>query len=485
METRNTVYTIDEVKKHGSPTDAWIIIHGNVYDVTRYLNVHPGGLYILYNKCGGDGTESFEKMFHSGVARDLLDKMKIGVLDPTQQVSTKKKVSHKSHSITTTGSRMKESKQTKETKEPKESKEPKEEEKKPSSQHSSKHSSKKKLSASNDHKASTSTSTPSTPKSKSTSMATSNSSGSSSSLKARQQAADDTDAMLHDMLFNYGLKSSFSSATPPKSYTSAKYKNDSDEDTTSDSSSSSTEEVVGAISPKMDKCFKLRAINYLTHDTNVYVFDVSQGKKLDLPLGHHICLYVMIDGERLKRSYTPIVDKPGSFELLVKTYKTRKVSDELAHMRAGDYVFARGPFGHFRYDPEAKYSRVCMYAAGTGITPHYQILAHASKNKTATKFELLYTNKDVGDILLKKKFDSWTSSKSFSFKVTYFLTRAKDGSWSGETGRITSDSVQRLIKPSSSDEKELHLICGPDGFRDTMEAILRDLKIDGKRIVSF
>jgi cytochrome-b5 reductase len=79
------VYTLQEVKKHASPTDAWIIIHGNVYDVTKYLNTHPGGLYILYNKCGGDGTDSFENMFHSSVARSLLDKMKIGTLDSTQQ----------------------------------------------------------------------------------------------------------------------------------------------------------------------------------------------------------------------------------------------------------------------------------------------------------------------------------------------------------------------------------------------------------------
>jgi cytochrome-b5 reductase len=138
-----------------------------------------------------------------------------------------------------------------------------------------------------------------------------------------------------------------------------------------------------AISPKADKTFKLRAINYLTHDTNVYIFEISDStKKLDLPLGHHICLYVMIDGERMKRSYTPIVDKPGSFELLVKTYQTRKVSEEMSHMRVGDHVYARGPFGHFRYDPDAKYTRICMYAAGTGITPHYQILAHAAKKKS-------------------------------------------------------------------------------------------------------
>jgi hypothetical protein len=65
------------------------------------------------------------------------------------------------------------------------------------------------------------------------------------------------------------------------------------------------------------------------------------------------------------------------------------------------------------------------------------------------------------------------------------LQLKKDATWAGEVGRITSDSVERIVKPSPADAKELHLICGPDGFRDSLETLLRELKIDGKRIVSF
>jgi cytochrome-b5 reductase len=87
MEQKDTLFTHEEVKVHNSPNDAWIIIHNNVYDVSKYLSTHPGGVSILLNKCGQDGTESFENMFHSPLARNLLDKMKVGRVEPLNGIS--------------------------------------------------------------------------------------------------------------------------------------------------------------------------------------------------------------------------------------------------------------------------------------------------------------------------------------------------------------------------------------------------------------
>lgn len=35
--------TIDEVSKHNSQTDCWMAVRGIVYDVTEFLEQHPGG----------------------------------------------------------------------------------------------------------------------------------------------------------------------------------------------------------------------------------------------------------------------------------------------------------------------------------------------------------------------------------------------------------------------------------------------------------
>jgi len=51
--------TREEVAKHNKPDDAWIIVDGDVYDVTKFAGVHPGGTQILLEYAGKDATEDF------------------------------------------------------------------------------------------------------------------------------------------------------------------------------------------------------------------------------------------------------------------------------------------------------------------------------------------------------------------------------------------------------------------------------------------
>lgn len=56
-KTSNT-YTLDEVKKHNSSSDCWLIINNSVYNVTSFIPKHPGGKDILKG-CGKDATSLF------------------------------------------------------------------------------------------------------------------------------------------------------------------------------------------------------------------------------------------------------------------------------------------------------------------------------------------------------------------------------------------------------------------------------------------
>jgi len=51
-----------------------------VYDVTKYLPLHPGGKQLISRNAGKDITDDFEGMFHSIKARDMLEKYEVGVL---------------------------------------------------------------------------------------------------------------------------------------------------------------------------------------------------------------------------------------------------------------------------------------------------------------------------------------------------------------------------------------------------------------------
>ena len=49
-------YTWDEVKKHTCPDNKWIVIDGNVYDISRWAKKHPGGARIISHFAGDDAT---------------------------------------------------------------------------------------------------------------------------------------------------------------------------------------------------------------------------------------------------------------------------------------------------------------------------------------------------------------------------------------------------------------------------------------------
>lgn len=51
-------FTLGEVAKHNHEKDCWLVIHGRVYDVTNFLDDHPGGYDIVVTNSGtGCGTE--------------------------------------------------------------------------------------------------------------------------------------------------------------------------------------------------------------------------------------------------------------------------------------------------------------------------------------------------------------------------------------------------------------------------------------------
>ncbi|KZO98138.1 putative cytochrome b5 [Calocera viscosa TUFC12733] len=72
------VITIDELKEHSSKDSLYILIHGKVYDVTKFLDEHPGGDEVILAEKGTDATEAFEDVGHSDEARALLPDMLVG-----------------------------------------------------------------------------------------------------------------------------------------------------------------------------------------------------------------------------------------------------------------------------------------------------------------------------------------------------------------------------------------------------------------------
>ena len=77
----NLPLTLDEVKKRNSADDCWSIIDGNVYDLTNWVESHPGGKERITAICGKDGTSSFlGKHSNSNSAKSQLNRFELGKL---------------------------------------------------------------------------------------------------------------------------------------------------------------------------------------------------------------------------------------------------------------------------------------------------------------------------------------------------------------------------------------------------------------------
>merc|ERR1719401_2841174 len=55
--------TLAEVAKHNTKTDCWVVVNGEVLDVTKFLSEHPGGELAIITFAGKDATEEFN-MIH-------------------------------------------------------------------------------------------------------------------------------------------------------------------------------------------------------------------------------------------------------------------------------------------------------------------------------------------------------------------------------------------------------------------------------------
>ncbi|KAJ4726724.1 Cytochrome b5, partial [Melia azedarach] len=54
-----------------------------VYDVTSFMDDHPGGDEVLISATGKDATNDFEDVGHSDAAREMLEQYYIGEIDPS------------------------------------------------------------------------------------------------------------------------------------------------------------------------------------------------------------------------------------------------------------------------------------------------------------------------------------------------------------------------------------------------------------------
>jgi len=75
--------TTDVVAQHNTKDSCYTIINDKVYDLTTWVDSHPGGTRAIESLCGRDSTPNFKNKHNLQVKpQEALDKLYIGPFKP-------------------------------------------------------------------------------------------------------------------------------------------------------------------------------------------------------------------------------------------------------------------------------------------------------------------------------------------------------------------------------------------------------------------
>lgn len=74
-------YTLADISLHNNVSSCYSTISSSVYDLTMWVNLHPGGKGAILSMCGNDGTDAFMNEHRGGSKfMKILARYKIGNL---------------------------------------------------------------------------------------------------------------------------------------------------------------------------------------------------------------------------------------------------------------------------------------------------------------------------------------------------------------------------------------------------------------------
>jgi cytochrome b involved in lipid metabolism len=78
-----------EIARHNTETSLWTVIDGEVYDLTGWAAMHPGGLPVLLKVAGKDGSRAFHAAKHSAATQVFRLNYRIGKAAPVEGAALK------------------------------------------------------------------------------------------------------------------------------------------------------------------------------------------------------------------------------------------------------------------------------------------------------------------------------------------------------------------------------------------------------------
>lgn len=234
----------------------------------------------------------------------------------------------------------------------------------------------------------------------------------------------------------------------------------------------------------------IKQIQSVNH--NVFLISMTNSKRVlnYVPIGYHVPVKATINGISLERNYTVICGLTNSLNhdinLLVKSYSDGMFSSWFTSRKVGEEVLVGNPVGSFSLKNISEVSHIILIAAGSGFTPMIRIMDWAlARRSKVMEVKLIFFNKTEKDIIWKSELEKLQSSNK-RLKVEHVLSEA-ESSWKGVNGWITPQLLQGYI-PNFSEEDPLKYyicVCGPVSFTQLSERYLQDMGYNSNRYFCF
>ncbi|GAB1605537.1 cytochrome b5 reductase 4-like [Argonauta hians] len=447
--------SIEELAKHNKENDAWMAIRGKVYNVTPYMEYHPGGIDELMRGVGKDGTQLFDEIHRWVNVNSMLEKCYVGPLK-TENILTRKKKSLRNlpppcllvpPQVTKSSVSV--------------------------------------------------TKPPSYDWFQSEASVTVVIYSLSIFVKANHVIVDWNDRDLHILVFikpkmfklhvnlEKEVTADYKVSVNASGAVHVVFKKDDPSIHWSSLGETLYQNYIQTIPEVISRECSVDTVKKLTHNTKLLRISLPEGLLMSVPTGYHLRVYH--DELDVYRQYTPVLPSMKSEDqddpkdqgryvyLMVKIYEEGVLTSWINTLKSGSAIKLSMFEGCFDERKLEECTHLFLLAAGTGITPMVKLIYDMMKDpkRTYKSIKLMFFNKTEADIIWREEFDK-LAKQDERFLVSYVLSQP-DGQWSGPSGYISEELVGQHIPPSDTlvDQKVLICACGPSMFTANAMRIVR------------
>lgn len=458
------IVTLSELASHNKQNDAWIAIRGIVFNVTRYMDFHPGGISELMRGVGKDATKLFESVHAWVNYQSILQKCVVGRLSRG--------------SITGSSS------------------------------------------SSMENPASATTNCSSTAQNLITTSCTTHSTsqenvsdGDLSNIKMDWRQTSNTITLFYQTVRDYpGVSYQLSRISDSKLIFKLFFEKDiitHQLELTAEikwppmwTRNFDTMEIDFTFTKQKKEIWKSQGSQTISRETNtnsrIYKeYEVVTNKPLSklvhllvvraknflqvVPIGRHVEAKMNVMGMEVSRSYTPVPPclhpddtvpnyKSDCLCLMIKRYPQGALSPSITALQIGQTFLLSNALGAFVIESFDRYSVIHMLAGGTGLTAMLGIIQRALARRSVKIINLLNFNKNEDSMFYVAELEKASADKKL--KVTHILSQA-DSTWAGRRGTISDDLLKELVAETSPDA--CVFTCGPPGFIQSAKKSLQKL----------